>query len=626
VPIPEGVREVIGRRLDRLSERCNEVLTIAAIIGRKFRFPIVDAMMHDLTEDRLLDVLDEAVDARIIEELPSEIGLYQFTHALMQETLTQELSLTRRVRVHARITESLEAHYGEKANARADELAGHFAEARTILGADRFVHYSTLAGESALGNYAYESAFQYLDRAMSELGEEIISDAHADLAHSRLLAEIATINTTELSQMIPPIYKLFKYYRDHDQPKKAIDVALIDFRYGPFRFPEIEPVLAEALLLAEPDSVEQGRMLARHGFVLFWELGEDERGIAELERAMELAKLHGNAALEMAVHLDSARIGEIDRGTENAFESARQVYELADQIGDKPTQAVVGSTLSATALYLGRMGAAWRYADECNELARNVGSKIVISDSAVMASRVAYSEGRFEDASQWLQVAFRYSTEGNRQRVMSILVDWHASDFEQGFQVTGELLETTEQLIESDPGWVSLIASTAVHGLSLGIAVPNMDRIVELSEVSFSTKRPKWIEEIALALTSWFLHAGESERALRFRSLIIEPTTLFTTMPIENHQRRLGDKATGFGEFEVAESHFESALEQCGDSYVVERALTCRQYARMLIQRGGPGDGERTIVLQDQAIDSARKHHMKTLLERVLGEREILKA
>ena len=185
----------------------------------------------------------------------------------------------------------------------------------------------------------------------------------------------------------------------------------------------------------------------------------------------------------------------------------------------------------------------------------------------------------------------------------------------------GELLETTEQLIESDPGWVSLIVSTAVHGLSLGIAVPNIDRIVELSEVSFSTKRPKWVEEIALALTSLSLYAGESERALRFRSRTIEPTTLFTTMTIENHQRRLGDIATGFGEFEVAESHFESALEQCGDNYVLEGALTCYQYAQMLIQRGGPGDGERAIVLQDQAIDSARKHHMKTLLERLLEQR-----
>ena len=38
IRIPEGVREVIGRRLDRLSERCNEVLTIAAVIGRQFRF------------------------------------------------------------------------------------------------------------------------------------------------------------------------------------------------------------------------------------------------------------------------------------------------------------------------------------------------------------------------------------------------------------------------------------------------------------------------------------------------------------------------------------------------------------------------------------------------------------
>ena len=36
--IPEGIRDAIGRRLDRLSEQCNEVLTTASIIGRDFDF------------------------------------------------------------------------------------------------------------------------------------------------------------------------------------------------------------------------------------------------------------------------------------------------------------------------------------------------------------------------------------------------------------------------------------------------------------------------------------------------------------------------------------------------------------------------------------------------------------
>ena len=133
VRIPEGVREVIGRRLDRLSELCNQTLTVASVIGREFEMAQLDRLMdpstssgQDLSEDWLLKLLEEALSARIIEELPDAMGRYQFTHSLVQETLVAELSLTRRVRLHARIAETLEDLYGPEAEANAAELAHHF--------------------------------------------------------------------------------------------------------------------------------------------------------------------------------------------------------------------------------------------------------------------------------------------------------------------------------------------------------------------------------------------------------------------------------------------------------------------------------------------------------------------
>ena len=59
-------------------------------------------------------MLEEALSARVIEELPRALGRYQFTHALIQETLAEELSLTRKVRLHARIAEALEGLYGAR--------------------------------------------------------------------------------------------------------------------------------------------------------------------------------------------------------------------------------------------------------------------------------------------------------------------------------------------------------------------------------------------------------------------------------------------------------------------------------------------------------------------------------
>ena len=160
--IPEGVREVIGRRINRLSQRCNEALTVASIVGREFTLDQLKPIVEDVTEDRLFEVLEEALDARVIEELPQSVGRYQFTHALIQETLTSELSLTRRVRLHARIAETMEEMYGDAADAHAAELAHHFAEAQTVLGSEKFVHYSLLAGERAMVSYAHEEGWPTL--------------------------------------------------------------------------------------------------------------------------------------------------------------------------------------------------------------------------------------------------------------------------------------------------------------------------------------------------------------------------------------------------------------------------------------------------------------------------------
>ena len=93
-------------------------------------------LSEDTSDVRLFEVLEEALAARVIEELPQSVGRYQFTHALIQETLAEELSLTRRVRLHARIAEALEEMYGDDADAHAAELAHHFAQAEAMVGTE----------------------------------------------------------------------------------------------------------------------------------------------------------------------------------------------------------------------------------------------------------------------------------------------------------------------------------------------------------------------------------------------------------------------------------------------------------------------------------------------------------
>jgi pimeloyl-ACP methyl ester carboxylesterase len=97
--IPEGVREVIGQRLSRLSEECNSILTIASVIGREFDLEALERA-SDLSIDDLLELLEEAVAARVVAEVPHVVGRYGFSQTLIHDTLYDELTTTRRVRIH----------------------------------------------------------------------------------------------------------------------------------------------------------------------------------------------------------------------------------------------------------------------------------------------------------------------------------------------------------------------------------------------------------------------------------------------------------------------------------------------------------------------------------------------
>ncbi|MCH7573305.1 MAG: hypothetical protein IH891_10355, partial [Planctomycetes bacterium] len=140
-------------------------------------------------EDRLLEVLEEALAARVIEELPQAVGRYQFSHALIQETLTGELSLTRRVRMYARIAEALEELYGEDADDHAVELAHYFAQAEAVTGTEKLVHYSLLAGDRALNIRAFEEAAAHFQRASILRDGRIV---HTIDVHEGNVGELAT--------------------------------------------------------------------------------------------------------------------------------------------------------------------------------------------------------------------------------------------------------------------------------------------------------------------------------------------------------------------------------------------------------------------------------------------------
>ena len=107
VTIPQGVREVIGRRLERLDDVTNDVLTVAAVCGRTFALDsLVEAAGRD--EPEVLAALDQAIGARLITEVTGAVPRLHLRPCTHPETIYDELTLNRRIRLHRRIALALE--------------------------------------------------------------------------------------------------------------------------------------------------------------------------------------------------------------------------------------------------------------------------------------------------------------------------------------------------------------------------------------------------------------------------------------------------------------------------------------------------------------------------------------
>lgn len=166
--LPAGVREAIGSRLNRLSLDCNRVLAHASVIGREFELTVLSGMADELPEQVCVAAIEEALEAGVIEE-PTAAGTYRFSHALIRETLYDEISAIRRARLHFRVAAAIEAAHRHDLAGQLSRLAFHYGEAMAVQGADKALEFARRAGEHALELFAYEEAARHFRGALDAL-------------------------------------------------------------------------------------------------------------------------------------------------------------------------------------------------------------------------------------------------------------------------------------------------------------------------------------------------------------------------------------------------------------------------------------------------------------------------
>lgn len=173
--MPQSLQEVVTQRAARLGEPARRLLRLAAVVGRDFDVELL-CEVTGAVEDEVVEALDRASAAALLAEVGP--GRYSFAHAVIQYTLYDSLSSSRRQVVHLRVAKALERLHGAGPGPRVAELARHWLAGAPPAGAETAVRYAQWAGEAALRGLAFEEAVSWYSQALDLLARESAPSGH----------------------------------------------------------------------------------------------------------------------------------------------------------------------------------------------------------------------------------------------------------------------------------------------------------------------------------------------------------------------------------------------------------------------------------------------------------------
>ncbi|HZQ86753.1 MAG TPA: AAA family ATPase, partial [Acidimicrobiales bacterium] len=167
--LPAEVRDVIDRRLYRISASARDALAAGAVAGPSFSFSVLERVPEVSDDpDVLVANLEEAAAAGLVREVVGD--RFRFSHALVREALYSGLTTPRRQRLHRSLAKALEALPGPPDTERLTELAHHYSEAAPLGCGEDAVRYLKSAAEGARDALAFDTSVALLQQALEVVG------------------------------------------------------------------------------------------------------------------------------------------------------------------------------------------------------------------------------------------------------------------------------------------------------------------------------------------------------------------------------------------------------------------------------------------------------------------------
>ena len=632
--IPEGLRDVVGKRLSGLSQECNRILSIASVIGREFRLAVLQKVAG-VSDDELFAALEEAKGAAVVEER-SAVGAavtYRFTHAFFRQTLYEEIIAPRRIRLHQQVGKALEEVYEKRLKEHATELAEHFSYSSDPADLAKAVSYGEMAAQRAMSVYAYGEAVRLLEQALKvqEVLDPEDKGKRCDLLVALSEALCATMEPRRLlDKELPELFSLAETIKNNEYASLACIFAIraLVIEQGAVGVATPEAVLwaERADQYARPETVERATADACLGAVRF-ATGDRKSARKLLDKALEQASRLGDPETFWIAASFWISYSQAPHHFKKAASLANEIMLTTRPKRLEP--ASLGLRCASLAfLASGQRQQAQECCDELRNLYERTGHNWCFFRYMTLNALMAAIDGHLEEV---VQIGRQMIARGQELGIAVLAFGLARNADLRPRLYLGRNLERFEQTYRDGLQGLGMQPDAA-----LCLINAYLGRSVEVEEMleRLVVKRPHFgtaDDEVQVQGEMAYLeaavlvgHRQAAEMLLkRFTgSNVCTPGDTYITCV----SRHLGAAAALLGRPEEARNHYQEAIRVCTDMrFRPELALTRLQLAEMLLEHY-PDEKSEALEHLDFAIKEFREMKMQPSLERALRHKEILGA
>lgn len=624
--VPEGVKLVIGRRLARLEEPARVALGIAALIGKRFNYRVLEAV-GEVGADELLDAMDDAERARlVVSESTSGEAVFSFAHELIRQTLLSGMALPRRQRRHLAIARALQKLRPDDEEAHAADIAAHLLQAGAGADPGETARFLRLAGRRALNAAAFEEALRHYENAVALHPDEDSVD-YAQLLSEQALA-LRTRNRFEeaFSAWRRAIGLLEAAGKAEAAGSVCREIALQLGWIG--RAAEGAVWAARGLALTEGlETTDRAALLSIMGVTLSW-LGQYDEGSRLIDQGIGLAQDLGDSAiLGRALggrglhHVFYMELNQAIDDTEQAGRLLREAGALWDLATFMPMVAFAYNLI-------GRFDAGTRLTDEILPVAERIGHQV-----GVMLSTRTAEVARGQIDPHRVERKAIEDVAMNRDNDLGWVANGHTW---LGTALTW--LGRWDEALDNYHKGVELEVPGAFEGFSLGLLAVHLARVGQDEQVMALLEQNDGRLPVvdgrnsigAVQMTLGFVEAtwllGRFDLCARFYPLLCEviaSDALVRVFDGRTTQLLAALASDAAGDVEAAEEHFKVARDLAEGvlPFPIDHADTCLYRAKALKGRTAPNDEEvrRLVERAEELLNGLGMHDYLGLMKGVLS-------